>query len=190
MDRKWILASASPRRKEILQKMGMEFEIIPAQGEEKITAEKPEETVMELALHKAREVADRLGCKEKTTVIGADTVVVCDGCILGKPKDREEARATLMMLSGRTHQVYTGVALVLMPEKKEYVFYEKTDVSMYDISPEEIKEYVESGEPMDKAGSYGIQGKGGMFVSGIQGDYNNVVGLPAARLYHEIKKIR
>lgn len=190
MNRKWILASASPRRKEILERMGISFQVIPAQGEEKVTSEEPKKVVMELALNKAKEVAEKFETKEKGAVIGADTIVVCDGRILGKPANRKEAEETLMTLSGRTHQVYTGVALVLIPEKTEYVFYEKTDVSMYHITEEEIKAYVDSGEPMDKAGSYGIQGKGGMFVKEICGDYNNVVGLPAARLYHEIKKFR
>ena len=130
-------------------------------------------------------------CEEKTLVIGSDTVVVFQNRILGKPADEEDAVHTLQKLQDNTHQVYTGVTVL---EKKqgqwiEHTFYEKTDVEFYPVSENEIKAYVSTGEPMDKAGSYGIQGRWGIYVKGICGDYNNVVGLPVARLFHEMKKL-
>ena len=174
--RKIILASASPRRRELLTQAGVTFSIIPAHGEEKRTSDEPGE----------------LGeCEEKTLVIGSDTVVVFQNRILGKPADEEDAVHTLQKLQDNTHQVYTGVTVL---EKKqgqwiEHTFYEKTDVEFYPVSENEIKAYVSTGEPMDKAGSYGIQGRWGIYVKGICGDYNNVVGLPVARLFHEMKKL-
>ena len=137
-------------------------------------------------------MAEELGeCEEKTLVIGSDTVVVFQNRILGKPADEEDAVHTLQKLQDNTHQVYTGVTVL---EKKqgqwiEHTFYEKTDVEFYPVSENEIKAYVSTGEPMDKAGSYGIQGRWGIYVKGICGDYNNVVGLPVARLFHEMKKL-
>ncbi len=172
--------------------MGMDFEILPAKGEEHITKENPAEAVQELALNKAQEIAQQLGKKdlnEDILVIGADTVVVYDGKILGKPKDEQDAVRMLTMLSGNTHSVYTGVALLMtkngMWEKR--TFYEETKVTMYPMSQEEIAAYVATGEPMDKAGAYGIQGKCAIYIKRIEGDYNNVVGLPVARIYQELK---
>ena len=124
-------------------------------------------------------------------MIGADTIVSYEGRILGKPADRDKAIQMLSMLQGNTHQVYTGVT-VLTGESgswKVYTFFECTDVIFYPVSEEEIEAYVDSGDPMDKAGSYGIQGAWGAYVKGIRGDYNNVVGLPVARLIYETKKI-
>lgn len=190
--RKIILASASPRRRELLQKAGVEFTVLPAEGEEKITAQRPEEAVQELAENKALAVAEIIGeAQEDTLVLGADTIVVFENRILGKPADEEDAAQTLKMLQGNTHQVYTGVcALIRVGEKwMPYTFYESTDVSFYPVSDQEIREYILTGEPMDKAGSYGIQGLFGIYVKGICGDYNNVVGLPVARLFHEMKKL-
>ena len=197
-----ILASQSPRRKELLEQIGLEFEICPAQGEEIITKSIPEEVVMELSKQKAEEIAAMVSTfgdshKDITTpsdilVIGADTVVAYDGKILGKPADEADARKTLRMLSGNTHSVFTGVTLVLIDKSGragEIVFYEKTDVKMHEISEVEIERYIASGEPMDKAGSYGIQGKGAIYIEKIEGDYNNVVGLPITRIYQELKKI-
>ena len=197
-----ILASQSPRRKELLEQIGLEFEICPAMGEEIITKTVPEEVVMELSKQKAEEVAAMVSSygenhKEITTpsdilVIGADTVVAYDGKILGKPKDEADAKATLTMLSGNTHSVFTGVTLVLIDKSGragELVFYEKTDVKMHEMSEEEIDRYIATGEPMDKAGSYAIQGKCAIYVAKIDGDYNNVVGLPITRIYQELKKI-
>ena len=125
-------------------------------------------------------------------VIGADTVVAYENQILGKPKDEEDARRMLSMLSGKTHSVYTGVTFVFIDKAGrtgEHCFYEKTDVSMYTLTEEEIDRYISSGDPMDKAGSYGIQGRFAIHIKGIHGDYNNVVGLPVARLYQELRKL-
>lgn len=197
-----ILASQSPRRKELLEQIGLEFEICPAKGEEIITKTVPEEVVMELSKQKAEEVAAMVSSysenhKEITTpsdilVIGADTVVAFEGKILGKPKDEADAKAMLTMLSGNTHSVFTGVTLVLIDKSGragELVFYEKTDVKMHEMSELEIDRYIATGEPMDKAGSYGIQGKCAIYIEKIDGDYNNVVGLPITRIYQELKKI-
>lgn len=183
-----VLASASPRRRELLAQMGLDFEIVPSKGEEVITKEQPDEVVMELALQKAREVAAGFG--DGTLIIGADTVVVKDGKILGKPADEDDAVRMLKMLQGTSHQVYTGVCLIKKEDGKEREesFFEATDVEFYPMSREEILAYVRTGEPMDKAGAYGIQGKCAVYIRGIRGDYNNVVGLPIARLYHEMVK--
>ena len=197
-----ILASQSPRRKELLEQIGLEFEICPAKGEEIITKTIPEEVVMELSKQKAEEVAGMVSSfgeahKDITTpsdilVIGADTVVAYNGEILGKPVDEADAKRMLTMLSGNTHSVFTGVTLVLIDKSGragELVFYEKTDVKMYEMSEAEIDRYIATGEPMDKAGSYGIQGKCAIYIEKIDGDYNNVVGLPIARIYQELKNI-
>ena len=197
-----ILASQSPRRKELLEQIGLEFEICPAKGEEIITKTIPEEVVMELSKQKAEEVAAMVSSyakehKDITTpsdimVIGADTVVAYDGKILGKPADEADAKRMLTMLSGNTHSVFTGVTLVLIDKSGragELVFYEKTDVKMHKMSEAEIDRYIATGEPMDKAGSYGIQGKCAIYIEKIDGDYNNVVGLPITRIYQELKKI-
>ena len=197
-----ILASQSPRRKELLEQIGLEFEICPAKGEEIITKTIPEEVVMELSKQKAEEVAAMVSSfgeehKDITTpsdimVIGADTVVAYDGQILGKPKDEADAKRMLTMLSGNTHSVFTGVTLVLIDKSGragELVFYEKTDVRVHPMTEEEIDRYIATGEPMDKAGSYAIQGKCAIYIEKIDGDYNNVVGLPITRIYQELKKI-
>lgn len=197
-----ILASQSPRRKELLEQIGLEFEICPAKGEEIITKSIPEEVVMELSKQKAEEVAALVSSfgenhKEITTpsdilVIGADTVVAYDGKILGKPVDEDDAKRMLTMLAGNTHSVFTGVTLVLIDKSGragELVFYEKTDVKMHPMTETEINRYIATGEPMDKAGSYGIQGKCAIYIDKIDGDYNNVVGLPITRIYQELKKI-
>lgn len=199
-----ILASASPRRRELLTQMDLTFEVVPSKGEEIITKQSPSEVVMELAEQKAGEIARQFeGDQEKIRkedmikdardilVIGADTVVVKDGQILGKPKDEADAVHMLSMLQGTTHQVYTGVCLILKKPGQEicHSFYEATDVEFYPMTKEEIRKYVATKEPMDKAGAYGIQGKCAVYIRGIRGDYNNVVGLPIARLYHELDKI-
>ncbi len=201
---KVILASASPRRRELLTQMGVAFEVLPALGEEIMTKDNPAEVVQELALRKAKEVADRLEVPGRTIeqglktaerqeilILGADTVVVYNGVILGKPKDEAEAVSMLSMLSGRTHSVFTGVALIYVKGDvaTAHHFYEETNVTMYPLSEAEIAAYVATGEPMDKAGAYGIQGKGAIYIEKIQGDYNNVVGLPIARIYQEMKKL-
>lgn len=199
---RFILASGSPRRKELLEQVGIEFEICPAQGEEVITSSVPSDVVMSLSKQKAEEVASSIlayneAHKDLVTptdivVLGADTVVAYDGKILGKPVDEEDAKRTLTMLAGNTHSVYTGVTLVLISadgRTGEKTFYEETKVSMYPMSETEIDRYIASGEPMDKAGSYAIQGKCAIHVKQIEGDYNNVVGLPVARIYQELLSI-
>lgn len=177
-----VLASGSPRRRELLGQMGIEdFEVLPAQGEE--TAPEglaPDALVARLALQKAREVA---ALRPEATVIGADTVVALDGRVLGKPSDEEEAREMLSALSGRCHQVYTGMAVLSGGQAFTHV--ECTQVEFRPLTEEEIAAYVATGESMDKAGAYGIQGRACVFIRGIQGDYYNVVGLPVCAL-HEL----
>ena len=188
-----VLASGSPRRKELLAKTGQKFSVVVSGGEEKAETSDAAETVEKLSLDKASAVADLLQAeKEPQLIIGADTVVACDGEILGKPSDREDAFRMLWKLQGQTHQVYTGVTLLLKKKHtwQAHTFSEKTDVQFYPVSREELLEYIKTGEPMDKAGSYGIQGKFGIYVKGICGDYNNVVGLPVGRLIYELKKMK
>lgn len=189
MNYKLILASASPRRKELLEQVGAEFEIIPSKGEEIITSSRPEEVVVELSVQKAEEVACRIQEKD-VIILGADTVVVFDGQILGKPKDEAEAERILSMLSGNTHSVYTGVTLIVMQDGKSerHSFYEETKVTMYSMTKQQILSYIRTGEPMDKAGAYGIQGKGALYIEKIHGDYNNVVGLPVAKIFQRMRK--
>ena len=185
-----ILASVSPRRQELLTQIGLPFEVCPSEWEEVTDKELPEEVVQELSYHKAMEVYERNVTEEGTVVIGADTIVACGGQILGKPGTRERAEEMLGKLQGGTHQVYTGVAFVWKEKGRTETagFYECTDVRVYPMTEEEIRCYVETGEPMDKAGAYGIQGGFAAFIQGICGDYNNVVGLPVSRVYQELKK--
>ena len=176
-----ILASKSPRRRELLAQMGLtDFEIHPALGEELTQPDlTPPELVQALALHKAQEVAQTFA-QSGDVVIGADTVVVLDGQVLGKPHDEAHALAMLTALSGREHHVYTGVAV--LQDGRALVQVEDTAVWFRNASEGELRRYIATGEPMDKAGAYGIQGRGGLLVSRIQGDYTNVVGLPIVRL--------
>lgn len=181
-----VLASGSPRRKELLTQIGLKFDIMPSQIEEVLKGNSPEENVMGLAFDKADDIFKQLSenGEKDVCVIGADTVVSLDGVILGKPKDEKDALRMLRFLQGRTHQVYTGVCL--MTEKVTDTFYGKTDVTMYPASDEQLETYIASLEPMDKAGSYAIQGLGTILVQGIEGDYNNVVGLPVAKLWQKM----
>lgn len=189
MEYRMILASASPRRKELLEQAGVEFEIIPAVGEEVITDNRPQQAVLGLSAQKAAEVAAKV--QGDAIVLGADTVVAFGGRILGKPKDEADAKQMLSMLSGNTHSVYTGVSMVVKQsgESRPYSFYEETEVTMYPLTEGQIISYIRSGEPMDKAGAYGIQGKGAVFIEKIQGDYNNVVGLPIARVFRTLEEV-
>lgn len=184
--KKIILASGSPRRKELLEQLGIEFEIRVSDCDEHVAADSPEELVLKLSEAKSRSVAAETG--PGYIVIGADTVVVYDGEILGKPADSQDAVKALKKLRGHTHSVYTGVTLTDTDTGASRSFYEKTDVTMFDVSDKDICHYVETGEPLDKAGSYGIQGRGAFLVSSISGDYYNVVGLPVARLWQELGK--
>ena len=191
--RKIILASASPRRRELLERAGLSFTVMPASGEEKRSSEDPAEVVLQLARDKASAVADTLAeCEEGTLVIGSDTIVVFENRILGKPKDKEDAAQTLEKLQGNTHQVYTGVAMLVYGEDgeaKEICHAERTEVFVHEMSDEEIRNYIASGEPMDKAGAYGIQGKFAAYIDKIEGDYYNVVGLPVAYVYQQLKAL-
>ena len=188
---RYILASGSPRRKELLSKVIPDFEIIPAVSEEVTTQEEPLEIVKELSYQKAREIFYKTltYSRDRLVVIGADTVVSYNHRILGKPADRRDAQAMVEMLQGRTHSVYTGVSVFYTDgeEEKSFSFGECTLVNVAAMSDEEIRDYVSSGESDDKAGAYGIQGMFSKFISGIEGDYFNVVGLPVARLYKELK---
>lgn len=182
-----ILASASPRRKELLGQLGLEFEILVSDVEEIVTETEPAKVVEELSALKAEAVFSQTA--GDVLVIGADTVVAQDGKILGKPADEEAAKEMLLSLQAREHAVYTGVTLCMRRGTQELKnsFAECTQVKFYPMTEAEIKNYVNTKEPMDKAGAYGIQGIGGRFVEKIIGDYNNVVGLPIARLYQELK---
>ncbi len=192
---KYVLASGSPRRWELLEKAGIAFEISKAQGEEISTKEAPADIVEELSYQKADEAAQRYLMKYKNdtvVIIGADTIVVHHDEIMGKPKDAADAATMLAKLQDGTHQVYTGVTLIVLGKGQEkrgrevITFHERTDVHMYPMTSEQIAAYVATGEPIDKAGAYAIQGKCAVYIKGINGDYNNVVGLPLARLMHEL----
>lgn len=189
-----ILASQSPRRRELLAQLGLSFEVMPAYGEERSDAQDPGARVEELAAVKAREVAGRLEKESdrERLIIGADTLVVKNGEILGKPRDEEDAKRMLALLSGTAHQVCTGLCLILIKgdQRVERHFHETTHVNFAEMTDKEIDDYVASGDPMDKAGAYGIQSGAACFVTGIQGDYSNVVGLPVARLYQEMKQLK
>lgn len=206
-----VLASASPRRRELLSQIGLEFTVMPSTKEENAKTTEAGALVQELSRQKAVDIweqlsggqgqnpdADQEQISEETQepnlngkrqpellVIGADTVVCCEGKILGKPHSREAATEMLTALQGRSHEVYTGVTLYSQSET--VTFFECTQVEFYPMTEVEISEYIDSKEPMDKAGAYGIQGLGARFVKGIRGDYNNVVGLPVGRLYQELK---
>ena len=189
-----ILASQSPRRRELLAQLGLSFEVMPAYGEERSGAQDPGARVEELAAAKAREVVGRLEKESdrERLIIGADTLVVKNGEILGKPRDEEDAKRMLALLSGTAHQVCTGLCLILIKgdQRIERHFHETTHVNFAEMTDKEIDDYVASGDPMDKAGAYGIQSGAARFVTGIQGDYSNVVGLPVARLYREMKQLK
>lgn len=179
----FILASQSPRRKEILEMLGIDFTIIPAENEAEIPSNMPiKYGVTQVAYLKAIEVFRN---HPDSTVLGADTVVVIDNEILGKPKDREEAFSMLKKLSGKSHQVITGVALI--KKGKTVTFTEKATVTFASLTDEEINNYIETGECFDKAGSYAVQGKSAKFIKKIDGDYYAVVGLPCQKLYQALK---
>ncbi len=183
-----ILASASPRRKEIMELMGLNFMVIPSHCDEIITQIEPAKIVMELSRQKAEDVAS--SSESGDIVIGSDTIVALDQKILGKPRDRKDAFQMLRAMAGRTHHVYTGVTLIRCGEnisEKIDTFYEQTEVHVAPMTDEEIEAYLDLGEYKDKAGSYGIQGYFAPFITGINGDYYNVMGLPASALYRHLK---
>ena len=190
--KKILLASASPRRSELLAQISLEFTVMPSDVEENPKSTLPQDIVIELSKEKARDVWGKIGQNNTgdSLVISADTVVSIEGEILGKPRDEEDAVRMLGLLSGKEHQVYTGVTLIWIDgegKQEEYSFYVCTGVLMYRMSRAEILEYVLSGEPMDKAGAYAVQGKAAAFIKSIRGEYSNVVGLPTGRLYQEMK---
>ena len=188
MDRKEtiILASGSPRRRELMELAGYTFTVEVSDADENVAEEDPGRMVEELSLRKATAVAAlHQGDKGNCRIIGADTIVVLEGRVLGKPEDEKDAARMLRALSGRSHEVYTGVSILTMKDGAvtgRRQFHECTRVRMREISEEEIASYIRTGEPMDKAGAYGIQGKAAIFISGIEGDYFNVVGLPVCHL--------
>ncbi len=192
-----ILASGSPRRKELLAQMGLAFETMPSDLEEKITGDTPSETVESLSYQKAADIASRIreGSKQqerkKRLVIGSDTIVVCGGKVMGKPRTEEEAFSMLSRIQGRVHEVYTGVTIAIIENDNiSYeIFSKKASVTVHSMNEQEIRAYIAKGESMDKAGAYGIQGSFAMFVDEIQGEYSTVLGLPVAGLYQALKKI-
>jgi septum formation protein len=181
--RRVILASGSPRRKELLAYVVPAFEIVPSDIDETASGS-PALQVEKLAVDKATDIAGRY---PNAVVIGADTLVAVNNQVLGKPQDEEEAAAMLKQLSARTHTVYTGVAVI--SEGKAHTAVESTQVTFCRMSDDEIHDYIATGEPMDKAGAYGIQGFGGKFITGIEGCFFNVMGLPLNRLYNMLKSI-
>jgi septum formation protein len=179
------LASSSPRRRELIGLLGLPARVVPSSADESTPPGwPPSRIVEELACRKAQAVIGRLEAKEGETliVVGSDTIVVLDGDVLGKPADEEEAAAMLRRLSGRTHEVYTGVACIERRSGRTHIAHRVTSVRMKELSEDRIARYVASGEPLDKAGSYGIQGRGSLLVEGIEGCYFNVVGLPLSLL--------
>ncbi|HEX4545849.1 MAG TPA: Maf family protein [Candidatus Acidoferrum sp.] len=185
---KLILASASKRRADILRHAGIPFTVVSsAVDETPVPGENAHDLVQRLAAAKAGLVAAR--AVGPAIVVGADTVVLLDGHILGKPRTTDDARHMLAKLSGRTHSVVTGVALIRLPDAEHRSFVETTHVHFADLSPDDITRYLESGEPFDKAGSYAIQGRAGCYIPRIEGCYFNVVGLPLARLHQSLSEL-
>ncbi len=189
-----ILASASPRRRELLKKADIPFTVMPADIEEVMVAGEPADVAEEISSYKAEYVADKLIREEKQdsfVILSADTIVTVDGKVLGKPRDEEEAFNVLKELQGREHEVYTGVTIAVKhPGKNVHYkqFHEKTRVKIYPVSDEQIRDYISTGEPLDKAGSYAIQGSFAKYIKSIKGDYSNVVGLPVGRVFKELKQ--
>lgn len=184
-----ILASGSQRRRELMTMCGYDFDIVVSDADEDISELDPEKLVSALALRKASEVYSRVNREsdDELVVVGSDTVVSFDGSIIGKPKDERDAVRILTLLSGKTHHVYTGVAVIAAGEVQTEC--DITEVTFSKLSEAEIEAYVASGEPMDKAGSYGIQGPFGMFVERIKGNYFTVIGMPLPRLYRMLKNV-
>ena len=190
MEKRIILASASPRRRELLAQMGLSFEVMPSTKEEKMIEAEASKVVESLSAQKAEDIAQQIN--GDATIIGSDTIVVCDGKIMGKPHSKEEAFSMISRLQGRKHQVYTGVTVIDRINGKEAkkTFAAQADVSVYPMTDAEIEAYIAKGESMDKAGAYGIQGAFGMFVKEIKGEYTTILGLPIAALYQTLKELR
>lgn len=185
---RFILASSSPRRSDLLAQIGLRFEVVPSQFDEsQVDASDPAELVRSLAREKAGAVAAAV--EGEALVLGADTIVLLNGEVLGKPRDKDEACSMLARLAGCTHRVLTGVAVIRKPDGPVLVQHEETHVTMRALTPGQIDAYVASGEPMDKAGAYAVQGLGSVLVERIQGDYFNVVGLPLPRLARMLESL-
>jgi septum formation protein len=183
---KLILASASPRRAEILRNAVFTFEVLPVHTDESLREnERAEDYVRRLAESKARAVGNVIN--EAAFILGADTTVLVDGQILGKPLDAADAKRMLNLLSGKTHEVLTGLAIIRVPYGDRSVHVESTRVTFLPLSDTDIQNYIATSEPFDKAGAYGIQGIGGRFISGIEGDYFNVMGLPVSKLWRMLR---
>jgi septum formation protein len=183
-----VLASASPRRRDLLSAIGIQFQVVPADIDERATAnESPVAHVKRLALAKARQVSEKI---PDLWVLGADTIVVKDKQILGKPRDKQEAKRMLSLLSNATHIVYTGYALVHagQPERQK-IRYVRSSVFIRRLAPKEIAAYVATGEPMDKAGAYAVQGIGAAIVETVSGSYTTVVGLPLCEVTRDLKEL-
>jgi septum formation protein len=189
LDKPFILASQSPRRQKLLRQLGFDFEVLPADIDEDDFSDgiDPVQHVKELSLKKAEFIAKQIG--KPSLVLGSDTIVVLNGTILNKPTDKQDAIRMLNILSGNTHIVYTGIALVDSETMKNKVSVQKTEVTFRTLTQDEIEAYVETGSPLDKAGAYGIQDDfGAVFVSHIDGCYYNIVGLPLELLYSTMKE--
>lgn len=185
--RKIILASGSPRRKQILEQVGLNFTVEVSDYEEKsIPGVSPSEFVETLSLEKANVVAKN---HNDAIIIGADTIVVLDNQILGKPKTKQDAREMLKKLSGNTHSVFTGFTIIDTVNKRTITNHVETKIRFKNLSEEEIRAYIETGEPMDKAGAYGVQDKGALFVEHIEGDYSSVMGLPIVKIFEILKEL-
>lgn len=186
--KKIILASGSPRRKELLERLKLTFEVQISQiDEEAYEKTRPGQYVETLAFEKASDIAKHIDTD--AIVIGCDTVVVLDNQILGKPANHEQAKDYLKALSGRSHDVYSGIAILDVRSGKQYIAHEITKVQMKSLDDYEIDHYITTGEPADKAGAYGIQGIGAVFIEGIAGDYYNVMGMPINRLYRGLREL-
>ena len=183
-----VLASGSPRRHEILELGGFGHEIIVSNVEEVMDETDPARLVMSLSRQKCEAVAREIRETKDAVVVGADTVVACDGKILGKPHSHEEAREMIKLLSGRTHEVFTGITLIQTKSEKMVCFSERSIVSVIAMSEEEINDYISLKEPYDKAGGYAIQGAFAKYISKIDGDYYNIMGFPLCRFSVELKK--
>lgn len=188
LSKSFILASISPRRQELLSSLGLKFKIIPAHiNEEYLQGESPSEHVRRLSQNKAMVIAKK---NPSALVLGADTIVVIDGLILGKPKNKKQAREMLTRLSDREHQVFTGFTIAYDADKVCKTKVIRSVVRFKKISPEEMKWYISCDEPYDKAGGYAVQGKGAYFIKSIRGSYTNVIGLPLCEVLEELKKLK
>lgn len=186
MKQKIILASTSPRRKELLRQIGLDFDVVPSDFEEDMSLKLSDaELAKTLALGKARGVAKKF---KKGVIIGADTFVAYDGKRIGKPKDKNDARKMLRLLSGKTMKIYSGLAVIDAGSKKELLDCEVALVKMSKLSNREIDDYIKTGEPLDKAGAFAVQGIGDVFIEKISGCYSSVIGLPLRSLYKNLKK--